>query len=1028
MNGNAHIALIHHQFEQQVLKTPDAIAVLFQGQSLTYKELNQKANQLASYLKSLGIKSNAVIGVFVERSIEQIITVLGILKAGAAYLPLDSSYPVERLLYMIEDARAAIVISQESLLGHFPENGFQVVPIDASEEILQSYPTNNLEINITPESLGYVIYTSGSTGKPKGVEMPHKALDNLLQWQRRQIPVVPQSRTLQFTPISFDVSFQEIFSTLIDGGTIVLITDRERRDPLRLLQTLNETRIERLFLPFVALRQLAEMAVKQDSPGIFLKDVITAGEQLRITTELVQLFQKMPQCRLHNHYGPSESHVVTAYTLSGNPEEWPALPPIGSPIDNTQIHILNSELKPVPTGASGEIYIGGDCLAQGYRYRPDLTDERFITHPSGDRLYKTGDLGKYLSDNNIQYEGRGDQQVKIRGYRIEPGEIEATIEKHPNVREAVIIIREQKSGEKRNRDFGDQRLVAYIIPEHSSHNKESFDAPFSRELRDFLKQQLPDYMIPSAFIVMKEFPLTPSGKLDRRALPSPQWTRMEEGIYVAPRDAIEIQLKEIWSNLLGIDQIGIHDNFFDLGGYSLLCARLIAEISEVLQIDICLDVFFKQPTIIGLAQSIEANQQKDTRESKPHDLETEIELDSTIQVENHFSGPIPSVFLTGVTGLLGASLLYELLKDTKSDVYCLVRASHLEEGQARIKDTLKRYKLWDEDFDHRIFPVLGNLEEPFLGLDSITFSRLAEKIDVIYHSAAWVNIIYPYSVLKKANTDGTQELLRLASKTKVKPLHYISTIDVFANAEAGDIRTINVQTPAGPVHTLHSGYAQSKYMAEKLLDMAFARGIPVLTYRPSNIIGHRQTGVYDTNSFIALMIKGCVQMGVAPNMVSILNLVSSDYVSQCIMRFAQQKNLYGQAIQTVNTKPSSTWVELVQWMNQAGYEMQLVSYESWYSALLKVAAQKTDNVLAPLAGIFTNQKFIQKLLGAFNFEANESLSDLTSSVSCPTVDEKFFQEYFAGLIRSGFLNPPVQKQPTFQDERLLSTPSTNVPQ
>ncbi|WP_208346660.1 amino acid adenylation domain-containing protein, partial [Aetokthonos hydrillicola] len=387
------------------------------------------------------------------------------------------------------------------------------------------------------DNLAYVIYTSGSTGKPKGVAMPHRPLVNLITWQWQNSTVDFTARTLQYTPISFDVSFQEIFATLTTGGTLVLIPEQTRRDPIALLQFLNQMRIERLFLPFVALQQLAEVAQMESIIPTSLREVITAGEQLRITTAIAHLFSQLPKCCLHNHYGPSETHVVTAFTLSGSPSYWLALPPIGRPIANSQIHLLDSQLKPVPIGVAGELYVGGVSLARGYLNRVDLTNERFIPNPFGqstgakdqsfnsDRLYKTGDLAKYRADGNIEYLGRIDQQLKIRGYRVEPGEIETILEHHSQVRQAVVV--------GQNDSHGKQRLVAYVIADAI------MSATSMSELREFLRAQLPEYMVPSAIILLDELPLTPSGKVDRKALPLPSYGTQHENL-VAPKTPTEI--------------------------------------------------------------------------------------------------------------------------------------------------------------------------------------------------------------------------------------------------------------------------------------------------------------------------------------------------------------------------------------------------------------------------------------------------------------------------------------------------------
>ena len=450
---------VHQLFEAQVERTPDAVAVVFEQEQLTYRELNAKANQLAHHLQSLGISPDVPVGICVERSLHLVVGLLGILKAGGAYVPLDPAYPQERLAFMLSDTQAPVLLTMIHLVETLPEHQAHVICLDTDWEANTDQRQENPASSVTPNHLAYLIYTSGSTGRPKGVAMSHHPLCNLLFWQLENSTLSVGAKTLQFSPVSFDVSFQESFSTWCSGGTLVLISDEVRRDPFRLLRFLTDKEIERLFLPFVALQQLAEVADAQEAVPTSLCEVITAGEQLQITRQLANWFTKLKDCTLYNHYGPSESHVVTAFTLTGSPHDWPALPAIGRPIANTQIYLLNSQKQPVPIGVPGELYIGGVALARGYLNRPDLTAERFIANPFCDnpdaRLYKTGDLARYLPDGNIEFLGRIDNQVKMRGYRIELGEIEALLSQHPAVQQSAVLVREDEPGNK--------RLVAYVV-------------------------------------------------------------------------------------------------------------------------------------------------------------------------------------------------------------------------------------------------------------------------------------------------------------------------------------------------------------------------------------------------------------------------------------------------------------------------------------------------------------------------------------------------------------------------------------
>jgi amino acid adenylation domain-containing protein/non-ribosomal peptide synthase protein (TIGR01720 family) len=595
---------IHHLFEEQAERTPDAISIVQpaiastssgdeQLAQLSYEALNSRANQLAHYLQQLGVAPDTFVAINLPRSLDLAIAILGTLKAGGAYVPLDPAYPSERLAFMLADTQAPIVLTHTSLLDSLPEHQARVICLDRDWDEIADRSNTKPVSQVSPDNLTYVIYTSGSTGKPKGVMLGHRALTNLICWQIENSKLLEGGRTLQFAALSFDVSFQEFFSTWCAGGTLVLISEELRRDSAALLRFMDREKIERVFLPFIALQHLAEAA---DTYGILptsLREVITAGEQLQVNRYITNLFARLESCTLENQYGPSESHVVTAFKLTGSPTEWTALPPIGSAIANTQIYLLDSYLQPVPVGIPGELYIGGVCLARGYLHRPELTAERFVANPYStdpqSRLYKTGDIARYLPDGAIEYLGRIDNQVKIRGYRIELGEIETALSHHPDVLEAVAIAREDQPGDK--------RLVAYLVCD-------SRQIPTTNDLRQFLKQRLPEYMVPTAFAFLNVLPLTPSGKIDRRSLPAPDLTEQLEANYVAPRNPIEQTLTQIWSEVLGVERVGIRDNFFELGGHSLLATQLLSRVRTALMLEIPLRSLFEAPTIAEFAEYI----------------------------------------------------------------------------------------------------------------------------------------------------------------------------------------------------------------------------------------------------------------------------------------------------------------------------------------------------------------------------------------------------------------------------------------
>ena len=567
---------IHDWFEEMATKHQDLIAISMGGQKLSYLELDQLSNKLANNLIISGVRPGDIVGICLKRSPELVAGVLAILKVGAAYLPLDPEYPAERLKYMVAHSQVNTILNHAEYSSLFANSDAKKIEFEGIE--LSKLSAAKIQVDNSKIDLCYVIYTSGSTGNPKGVSLGHKALVNLIEWQNEQTRFKSNLSTLQFTPLSFDVHFQEIFSTLTTGGQLILISEDTRLNPVKLLKTIAENNIGRIFLPYVALNQLAETAETIKLVPACLKEVTTAGEQLKITPAIRNFFGKLTDAVLYNHYGPSESHVVTSHTLSGDPVNWPGLPPIGKAIANSEVLLLDSEMQKVLKGQEGDLYLAGICLANGYLNAPDLTNERFLNNETYGRIYKTGDIGIEESDGTIQFLGRKDGQVKIRGYRIEIGEIELILQKQEGVSQAVVKIIEIEN---------ERTICAYISG--------SVDG---NVLRNKLRLDLPEYMVPSHFIKMEQIPLTPSGKVDYKSLPVPSRERpdlMSE--FIAPTTEMELVIAKLWKKHLALDEVGINDSFFDLGGNSLLAIRILIEINQNLEKEISVVDFFQNPTI-----------------------------------------------------------------------------------------------------------------------------------------------------------------------------------------------------------------------------------------------------------------------------------------------------------------------------------------------------------------------------------------------------------------------------------------------
>ncbi|WP_460207482.1 amino acid adenylation domain-containing protein [Scytonema sp. NUACC21] len=599
---------IHQLFEATVQRTPDAVAIVFEDQILSYCELNRRANQLAHYLRCQGVGPDVLVGICVERSVEMVVGLLGILKAGGAYVPLDPAYPKERLAFMLEDSQVSVLLTQQQLMAALPVHSAQVVQLDGDWEIIAHNSEANPLSPVTSQHLAYVIYTSGSTGQPKGVPVAHQGLVNHSVAVAKQYELQSSDRILQFSSISFDIAVEELFPSWMSGAAVILRSEdmvADSRDFLQAIASLlPERQIEHeqltvLNLPTAYWHQWVHGLSLLNKPlPQTLRLVVVGGEKASPTTFVAwKQLGGVERIRWLNSYGPTETTViVTVYEPGANAvtQKLVLELPIGRPIANTQIYLLDTQLQPVPIGVPGELYISGSGLARGYLNRPELTALKFIPNPFsqtlGARLYKTGDLAQYLPNGDIEYLGRLDDQVKIRGFRIELGEIESVLSQHPAVQESVVIAREDVPGNK--------RLVAYVVVNQTP-------APESKQLQQFVKQKLPEYMVPSAIVLLETLPLTPNGKVNRRALPAPDTVIAErQETRIAPRDTLELQLAQIWESVLDVRSIGVTDDFFSLGGHSLLAIRLMAQIQQQFGQNLSLATLFQAPTIEQLARTI----------------------------------------------------------------------------------------------------------------------------------------------------------------------------------------------------------------------------------------------------------------------------------------------------------------------------------------------------------------------------------------------------------------------------------------
>ncbi|MEG4530221.1 amino acid adenylation domain-containing protein [Microcoleus sp. D2_18a_D3] len=988
---------VHQLFEEQAERSPNRIAAVCENQQITYSELNARANKIAHYLQQLGIKPEVIVGICVDRSLEAIAGILGILKAGGAYLPLDPAMPKERLALMLQNAQTPVLLTQQHLIKNMPETQAQIVCLDT--DIPSFSPTTFVSASV--ENLAYIIYTSGSTGTPKGVAIEHRQLLNYLHGIQEKLNLPSGANYATVSTFAADLGNTVIFPALCSGGCLHIISQERATDPQAMAAYFQQHSID--CLKIVPSHLQALLSASNASQILPKKRLILGGEPLM--WNLIEIIQKYnPDCSIFNHYGPTETTVgVLTYQVRMKGDRISQTVPLGRPLPNTQIYLLDSHLQPVPVGVAGELYIAGAGLARGYLNQPELTAEKFIcnslTQEPETRLYKTGDLARYLPDGNIEFIGRADRQVKLRGFRIELGEIEAGLSHHPSVREAAVLLQENEPG--------NQRLVAYIV----SHSKLSVqDSQLIESLRSFLKEKLPEYMIPSAFVVLKALPLTPNGKIDRQALPAPSVAANFTDTFVGPRTPGEEILAGIWSQLLNLKKVGIYDNFFELGGHSLLITQLLAKVRECFQVELPLRVLFEAPTVAGLAEKIEMQQGGNTAGDRTasFDINAEVVLDPAIRPATPLSEPKTEpacILLTGATGFLGAFLLRDLLQQTQAEIYCLVRSADSESAKKRIQSSLESYLIWDESSSDRIIPIAGDLSQPLLGLSEEQFRVLASKIDVIYHNGAFVKFTYPYSVLKPANVLGTQEVLRLASQSKLKPVHLISTISVFSAMGESGIKVVREEDELTPGEGLKGAYTQTKWVAEKLVEVARDRGIPVSIYRPGRISGDSKTGACNPSDLLYRLMAGCVQLGCAPDDDKLMNVAPVDYVSRAIVHLSRQKELLGKTFHLVNPQ-SFQMSELLGWICSMGYPIKRVSSEAWQAEIINRAGYSPENALYPLVGLFSEKVSEAEMpqSGTLHFDCQNTLDGLaTTDITCPQADANLFRTYFSYLADCGFI-------------------------
>jgi MGT family glycosyltransferase len=909
-------------FEAQVARRPTATALIHNGNSFSYADLNTCANRLAHHLIGHGNGPGSVVAVALPRSSEAVIATLAVLKVGATYLPIDPTYPIRRIAMMLTDARPTCIVAESPLRQAGDTWCILLGTKEAQAELLLQPTHNPTDVDRTrPLDVGdaaYLIYTSGSSGIPKGVVVPHAGIASLAEEQIERFEITPDSRILQFASASFDASIMELLMAFAPGATLVV----PEPGPLvgdRLALELRKHEISHALIPPAALASLP--------PGHFsyLRTLVVGGDAC--PPDLVQRWSK--DRSMINAYGPTETTIVA--TLS-EPLCGRVVPPIGRSIRNTKVYVLDAGLQPVPIGVLGELYVAGPCLAHGYLNLPDLTAEHFIANPfgaPGSRMYRTGDLVRWNADGSLVFLGRLDHQVKIRGFRVEPGEIETTLTSVDDISQAAVIAREDQNGEK--------SLAAYVVPKPGA----TLDLV---ALRQEMARRLPHYMVPATFTVLETLPITANGKLHRSALPKPGLQYAKR--YVAPRTSTEATLAAIWAEALDLERVGVEDNFFELGGHSLLVARLIARVKTEFSVDLPLAVVFEASTIAGLAAKIDQARSSKLPTTAPN-LAADVELDAHIQPQ----ATLPprhatEVFLTGATGYVGSHLLGALLRDTDARINCLVRALTPQVARIRLRRSFTErglIELWD---DNRIGVLPGDLSEPELGLDENGIAIVRDQCEAIYHCAATVDFLLPYSALKPANVNSVRRLIDWTAEGRSKSLHFVSTLSVIDPTDNSDEITENA--PLKSWNGLIGGYSQSKWAADTLMREALSRGLPVAIYRLGAITGDRRHAICNATDMIWRVVRASVRLGAILDVHMAMTPV--DDIADAMLRLSRSDRPWG-GIYHLVSQGTVHLRDMAPIFTRMGIDLQYLPFGPWLERASLALGAHEDNDLSTVVSI-----------------------------------------------------------------------------
>ncbi|KJE96719.1 aminoadipate-semialdehyde dehydrogenase [Capsaspora owczarzaki ATCC 30864] len=1056
---------IHDRFSARAALHPDRTAIV-QGESevFTYRQLDELSNRVANHLIRHGIQVEDVVALYAHRSAALVVAIMGILKAGATFTVIDPAYPVQRQIIYLSVAKPRAVITLR-LAGALDDEVQTYIDKELSvvcqlrglsplvdtpelEAALAPDATTNPGVSVGPDSVGTLSFTSGSTGIPKAVRGRHISLTHFYPWMMTEFGQDENHRFTMLSGIAHDPIQRDIFTPLFMGASIHIPSADDIANPGQLAAWMARHGCTCTHLT-PAMGQLltanASAQMKDLRLAFFVGDVLTRRDVMRLQA-------LAPNVRVINMYGTTETQRAVSYLSvlndAASMERRKEILPAGRGMKDVQLLIFNRN-PPVDGGAAsaaavaatvtlagvgelGELYVRSPHLSKGYLGLPEQTAEKFIVNPFNakdptDRLYATGDLGRYMPDGTVECIGRADDQVKIRGFRIELKEIDTYLGQHPHVRENVTLVRRDANEEK--------TIVSYFVPVNP-HPVPAPDGYDIDAIRAFLKEKLPSYAIPTVFFPLTRMPLTPNGKIDRNKLPFPDRAVLfaQTGAGSAQEDStltpLQRELMQLWESVLG-RPVRVDDNFFDVGGHSILATRLTFQLRQALRRELPLNLLYQYPTIRSISSALDAVECDPaallTDSSREHaeelNIEAEVVLDATVVKAAAAAAPLDlaksvtsptNIFLTGATGFLGCFLLQSLLsKHSAATVHTLVRGSSVASARDRLLKNMAANGFWTssenpavvEQETSRVNVIVGDLAEPLFGLEAAAFDALAAKIDVVIHNGALVHWVYPYSKLKSMNVDGTVEALRLAVTHHIKPLHFVSSTSVFDSLHyLHRNEPVLEQEPLEGGPGLSVGYAQSKWVAERILMLARdTHQWPITILRPGYILGHSKSGVTNTDDYLVRLIKGCIQLGKAPRMRNKVNMCSVDFVASAIAHIATQPAALGKVFHFANPH-LFRFSDLFGLLRVYGYDIQFEDYIEWREGLMKMTLESRNNALYPLL------HFVLDDLPTRSKSPKLDTTQLYATLENSGIECRPMQDllgiYLSYLVDTGYLEPP----------------------